>query len=735
MTNFEAEATSQNTPPERLRELANLDNSLKLLIASNPATPVDVLIKLAKSSDRALGAPFHDRPTLKAIVANPNTPTEVLMALGKEFPFELLENCVFNLLLLENPNFISEMPADTLQALLLLPTVPAYIINLAAKRDDGNISLALVNNPHTSKAILEKLVESKHKEIVEAAQLHVNWAGEANAEEAREASEVLSPFLTDPRFGTTFEEDMILDRLKMIPPFLIGCTSKTYLDWRIEQPGFWENDWQVLSQGAFSLNLRISLAANSRTPVEILETLAKDLDKSVRYCVARNPNIPIEVLTTLAKDLDKSVRYGVAQNPNTPIEVFTTLPTRLDKDIRRALAQNSNMPAGVFAILLRQRQKYKPNTVKVSKSLAKDSDKQVRHEVARNPHTPAEVLKTLARDSDRQVRHEVAKNPNTPQEVLESLATDRDSGVRHLIAKNPNTPVEVIAIAIKYSGDLNLHWLTINDHRTIPVLKILAQDSDLRVRTRIAQSRHTPREVLATLATDYHAQVRCRIAQNHHTPVEVLTTLAKDGDQGVRARVAHNRSSPVELLVTLAQDSDIEVLRGVAQNCQTPVELLESLVKYSESNHRCKLAKDPQTPASLIEILATDSDIWVRRFVAMNYRTPDYLAVLALLNLPESEKTAMIAAAKSNNQYVYRHIIDIVSKKCLRDSFARLVVLLHPQTTGEILADYHQSIKWMDRYGCAINPNTPDDCLKTLAEDANRFVRAAAKWNLARRRF
>jgi len=587
MTNFEAEATSEKTPPKRLRELANLDNTLKLLVANNPATPVDVLTTLAKSSDRALGARFHDRPTLKAIVANPNTPTEVLMRLGIEFPFELLENCVFNLLLLENPNFISEMPADTLQALLMLSTVPAYIINLAGKRDDLKIQLALANSPQTSKAILAKLVESKTEQIKQAAQLHVNWAGEAKAEEAIEASAVLSMFETELKFsfGSIVDKDMILGRLKAIPPFLKGCASQKYLNWRLDQPGFWENHWQEFSQGVFSLNLRLCLAQkpstpveiltnlstdsnkivryrvaeNINTPVKILKSLTTDLDLEVRYCVAGNPNIPIEVLTTLATDSShevrccvvqnpntgidilttlatdshKGVRYWVAQNlktpvkvleslatdsdqrvrycvagnpktpvkvleslatdsdqgvrcsvvgnPKTPVKVLESLATDSDQYIRLAVAQNPNMPASVLAILASQRNKGQPPTVKVSQSLATDSDKQVRHEVAKNPHTPVEVLEILAQDSDRQIRHEVAKNLNTPVEVLESLAKDCDPGVRHLVAKNPNTPVEVIAIAIKYSGELNLNWLTINDHRTIPVLKILAQDSDLGV--------------------------------------------------------------------------------------------------------------------------------------------------------------------------------------------------------------------------------------------------------------
>jgi hypothetical protein len=59
--------------------------------------------------------------------------------------------------------------------------------------------------------------------------------------------------------------------------------------------------------------------------------------------------------------------------------------------------------------------------------------------------------------------------------------------------------------------------------------------------------------------------------------------------------------------------------------------------------------------------------------------------------------------------------------------------LLHPQTPAKALAENCRSLIWLERYAIAQNSNTPIDTLKTLALDANRIVRAAAKANLQHR--
>ena len=63
-------------------------------------------------------ATHDDYLTRQYVAANPNTPTETLLNIGAEFPRELLDNPIFDLLLLENLNLIFDIPITTLRSLI-----------------------------------------------------------------------------------------------------------------------------------------------------------------------------------------------------------------------------------------------------------------------------------------------------------------------------------------------------------------------------------------------------------------------------------------------------------------------------------------------------------------------------------------------------------------------------------------------------------------------------------------
>ncbi len=95
--------------------------------------------------------------------------------------------------------------------------------------------------------------------------------------------------------------------------------------------------------------------------------------------------------------------------------------------------------------------------------------------VAKNPHTPSEILEKLAKDEVNLVRALVATNPHTPPHVLHTLFSD-EKIVRDGLSGNPNTPAKL--------------------------LKILADDSDKMVRMRVAENPGTPQEILVKLTED-----------------------------------------------------------------------------------------------------------------------------------------------------------------------------------------------------------------------------------------
>ena len=102
-------------------------------------------------------------------------------------------------------------------------------------------------------------------------------------------------------------------------------------------------------------------------------------------------------------------------------------------------------------------------------------DMGARWAVAKNPHTPVDVLRFLANDTINLVRALVATNPSTPSDVLEKFFND-EKIVRDGLSGNPNTPVKL--------------------------LKILVNDNDKMVRMRLAENHGASRDIIESLLND-----------------------------------------------------------------------------------------------------------------------------------------------------------------------------------------------------------------------------------------
>lgn len=125
------QAASQNTPSQQLRELAATGN----------------------------------KAICEKVAANPNTPTDILLKLGAKYPKQLLENPVFSLLLLENPNLLEDIPLDTLISILKEKQAPAFILNTASKHYNRDILILVASNPNTCKNTLEQLANNTYEEV------------------------------------------------------------------------------------------------------------------------------------------------------------------------------------------------------------------------------------------------------------------------------------------------------------------------------------------------------------------------------------------------------------------------------------------------------------------------------------------------------------------------------------------------------------------------------------------
>ena len=116
--------------------------------------------------------------------------------------------------------------------------------------------------------------------------------------------------------------------------------------------------------------------------------------------------------------------------------------------------------------------------------------------------TMVELLRDLAvNEADMGARWAVAKNPHTPQDVLVDLASDEVNLVRALVATNPATPANILE---KFFSDEKIvrDGLSGNPATPVKILKILANDADKMVRMRLAENKNAPTEILNELTKD-----------------------------------------------------------------------------------------------------------------------------------------------------------------------------------------------------------------------------------------
>jgi hypothetical protein len=145
---------------------------------------------------------------------------------------------------------------------------------------------------------------------------------------------------------------------------------------------------------------------------------------------------------------------------------------KTDKLIVGQVAMNLSLRTSVYD----REKEYTPIMVELLIDIASNPvDMGARWAVAKNPHTPIEVLRHLSADPINLVRALVAANPSTPSDVLEKFFND-EKIVRDGLSGNPNTPA-------KY-------------------LKILCDDNDKMVRMRLAENCAAPKEIVSLLLND-----------------------------------------------------------------------------------------------------------------------------------------------------------------------------------------------------------------------------------------
>ena len=142
-------------------------------MAKNACAPPELLAEIADGDPKA---------PRKNVMGNPATPYETLMKFASQYPEQLLDNPVFDLLFLEHPNLLDDIPESGLRSMLRREVCPESFLRWAAKSDDEGSLLAVAMNGETPQDVLKGLKEHSNEKVAKAVGLHVNLAGELSGD-------------------------------------------------------------------------------------------------------------------------------------------------------------------------------------------------------------------------------------------------------------------------------------------------------------------------------------------------------------------------------------------------------------------------------------------------------------------------------------------------------------------------------------------------------------------------
>jgi Leucine rich repeat variant len=694
------EAASETNKDINLEELAiNLEQARAT--AANICTAPGILLALSTSKDYE---------TRKAVASNPNTPTETLFQLGIEFPQELLENPVFSLLLLENPNLFQELPEDTQASLLKLEVIPDTFLQWALSYRYPKTMFAVVMNPRLTRDDLSNLIYEagcnwSTSQVPNVAKLHVNWIGEMKAGWQDAALSVVQKHqLVKDNIGHDETSEYNLWELGIIEQsFLTGLHRNTLIK-IARNPDTPASILQILSRPKTATKkMRAAIANNLNTPVHLLEKLAGDEDAWVRQTVFQNPSTPYSVyklfyeyeaavqnpdttgatLSEIAKREWEYTLLGVASHPNTPREILLKLAFHKSWKVRVEVAANKSVSDEALEILI------------------EDKRLGVRNAIVCNPATPAWLLVRMLNKQKYYRRQDIATHPNVTSAMLQLLARDADSCVRAAVTQNPNTPIELL-----------IH---------------LANDIDSQVRNHVARSLEIPETLLVQFADDTCYTVRTQVARNPKTPVEILAKLATDEDFNVRVEVAANSKTPIEILRKLAVDENYRVLCAVIENSNTPDDILVQLEKddliYVKSRAtRAKVSRRLQPITVYTNSTSQDSNS-----IATNPNTP----VKTLVELAPNDTYQVYVSSIKNicrQMTINFDISASLLEKCSTFNIMDMQIGLvrYPNIPESVASKFALSQSVRLRRLLARNPNLAQSVIEKLLQDKNQDVRRAA---------
>lgn len=780
-----AVAQNLNTPDalrsQLLQQLATeSDERIRVAVAANPSTPIPILEFVTST---IYGGDLWDRlhqyisyePQMRGIrpLLNIGSPSQLLFWLNQEDPGlcePILQQWEQILPILSGRKLQELQRVSAVMIGLSGPGVgtlrqrvdllPLYGLLILLSWGDNarsrSILVALAGNTHTPPNALAKLPT----DILE--ELALNKGKDGVREEAFKNSNI------DPLIVYRIElESQAAEEIAKANEFF---ASRLHSPYAIAQ---------VLRNG--DLASRMKIARDRRTPVNILEQLAKDPDESVREYLAANPNLPltsrleltrdpsfkvrsalarkqsnrstpIEILESLANDESEGVRALVADNPETPAEILVQLANDSNREIKNKVVANRNTPVEVLERLgLRERifDKNNPNTpgsvlAEAATRVRSNSNPDPLVDLLKYPvkgsQMPASTLEELATHRNTSVRLQVAEHPNTPASALEKLASDRVWYIRTNVCKHPNTSAGVLEALLMREDpngeDYHRICNSLASRKDPPpsILERLASDRYPQIRGLAALCSNTPLPILERLATnESNEDVLQSLIRNRNLTLQLLWQLAQNPNPKVRIYVIESSKITPEVWALLARDEDVAVRLELAERSHCPITILEVLASDENKDVRQKVAANRNTPAPVLEILATDVDAAVRTAVATNRNTP----APALEQLAHDRRVEVRLAVSQNPNKpasVGESLRELQPPtRQVSPTLHGLSRIYNPNTDDlpSLLSEYVQSSRPFVRFVALMHPLTPAEALRQGSESISWLERYAVANNPA----
>jgi hypothetical protein len=529
------------------------DQSTNILLeASDPTTSPLRLGRLASSGNQGLR---------HAVAGNPNTPSEVLWWLSVRDASAVLKNKVLNFLILENPNFLAELPEFARLSLLRSAQAPPAWLDWVFAWGDHDSKVHALQNPNLApeflgtleqKLLLEAGTEDSSKPgdseasfLAFLARGHVNHP---NKLEFQSATKTLHDLLPSLEHDGEHLKDAVA--LGLVPTWLLEGLSldddsqlrlmlaKDSADQTLLFHLCFDDDDEV--RAAARANQKVSAVSLERLSrvenlqvLELLDIVLLETGgvQALTY-LARNESVDLAILASLVSHSDWRVRQALALNPELSSELLEQIKDDEDKDVRMAVAQHPNASAALLEFLVG------------------DAVEEVRLAVQANPNSnPAwNVLLEQVERGDEVV----------PLEALQSLC-ERGGWSRQLALKHPNLTLEQLEPYL--TGD-NWHDRVAAAHNpnlSAAMLEMLALDTDSDVRQAVAMHPNLTTGLFEKFVGNEQFEIRKSAALNPKIEADLLEVLAHDEHWAVRQAVAQHKTTTLKTLTLLLEDSDNDV--------------------------------------------------------------------------------------------------------------------------------------------------------------------------------